>query len=259
MPARPLPNLLLQAFFDLGEDGWEDEMDLNLLKLSVLVQATVSEKVAEEPADPAAGTIIVLDETNATHPNAIAVFDDGAWVYFTPTEGWLIYNRDTGSYLTYDSTEWALLATGGGGGDIPAGGAARQVMVKQSATDGDVAWEYPTESIIVALGDETTAITVGAGKVTMRMPYAFKLTAVRASLTTASTAGTPTIDINEGGASILSTKLTIDVNEKTSVTAATAPVISDSDLADDAELTFDIDVAGTGAAGLKVVLIGYRK
>ena len=42
------------------------------------------------------------------------------------------------------------------------------------------------------------------------------------------------------------------VSEKTSTTAATAAVISDSAIADDAELTFDIDTAGTGAAGLKV-------
>jgi len=34
--------------------------------------------------------------------------------------------------------------------------------------------------------------------------------------------------------------------------------LSDVVLADDAEMTFDIDVAGTGAAGLKVVLIGHQ-
>jgi hypothetical protein len=50
----------------------------------------------------------------------------------------------------------------------------------------------------------------------------------------------------------LSTKLTIDANEKTSTTAATAAVISDSTIADDAEITFDIDTAGTGAKGLIV-------
>lgn len=113
------------------------------------------------------------------------------------------------------------------------------------------AWE-----LVVAVGDETTAITTGTAKVTFRMPRAVTLTAVRASLTTASTSGTPTVDINEGGTTILSTKLTIDANEKTSTTAATAAVISDSALADDAEMTIDIDVAGTGAAGLKVTLIG---
>jgi len=116
----------------------------------------------------------------------------------------------------------------------------------------------PIESIIVAVSDETTAITTGTAKVTFRMPYAFTLTDVRASLGTVSTSGIPTVNIKESGVTIFSTKLTIDANEKTSTTAATPVVISDTSLADDAEMTIDIDVAGTGAKGLKVALIGYR-
>jgi hypothetical protein len=110
----------------------------------------------------------------------------------------------------------------------------------------------------VAVSDETTALTAGNGKLTFRMPYAITLTAVRASLVTAQGAGTIlTIDINEGGVTILSTKLTIDNGEKTSTTAATAAVISDAVLADDAEITIDIDQIGDGTAkGLKIWLIG---
>jgi hypothetical protein len=115
------------------------------------------------------------------------------------------------------------------------------------------------QSITVACSDETTNLTTGTAKVTFRMPYAFTLTDVRASLSTAQTAGSIfTVDINEGGTTILSTKLTIDNSEKTSTTAATPPVISDTSLADDAEITIDIDQVGTaGAKGLKVTLIGY--
>jgi hypothetical protein len=68
-----------------------------------------------------------------------------------------------------------------------------------------------------------------------------------------------TIDVNDSGTTILSTKLTIDNTEKTSTTAATARVISDTALADDAEITIDVDQVGDGTgAGLKVYLIGYR-
>jgi hypothetical protein len=93
------------------------------------------------------------------------------------------------------------------------------------------------------------------------MPYAMTLTAVRSSLSTAgSTSGVTTVDINEGGSTILSTKLTIDQGEKTSTTAATPAVISDATLADDAEITIDIDAISGGATekGLKVTLIGTR-
>jgi hypothetical protein len=113
-------------------------------------------------------------------------------------------------------------------------------------------------AIPIACGDESTAIEAGASKVTFRMPFAMTLSAVRASLTTAQTSGnTFTVDINVGGTSILSTKLTIDNAEKTSTTAGAVAVISDSDLADDEEVSIDVDQIGDGTAtGLKVYLIG---
>lgn len=138
------------------------------------------------------------------------------------------------------------------------GGSPGQGWVVNPTADGYVLVTLRTEVLIIAVGDETTAITTGTAKVTFRMPWAMTLTAVRASLTTASSSGTPTVDINESGTSVLSTKLTIDASEKTSTTAATPAVISDAALADDAEITIDIDTAGTGAAGLKVYLIGTR-
>ncbi len=118
----------------------------------------------------------------------------------------------------------------------------------------------PTESFIIAASDETTAITTGNGKVTFRMPYAFTLTAVRASCNTAPTGSTIIIDINESGTTILSTKLSIDASEKTSTTAASAAVISDTSLADDAEITIDFNQVGSSVAGtgVKVYLIGRR-
>ena len=120
--------------------------------------------------------------------------------------------------------------------------------------------DNPTQSLIVACSDETTALTTGTAKATFRMPYAFTLTAVRASVTTAPVGSVLTVDINEGGSTILSTKITIDASEKTSTTAATPPVISDTSLANDAEMTVDIDGVGssTAGAGLKVTLIGNK-
>ena len=116
------------------------------------------------------------------------------------------------------------------------------------------------ESFIVAASDETTDLTVDTKKVTFRMPYAFTLTEVRASVTAAPTGSVITVDINEDTVTILSTKLTIDATEKTSETAAIAAVISDASLADDAEISIDIDTIGStiAGAGLKVTLIGAK-
>lgn len=112
----------------------------------------------------------------------------------------------------------------------------------------------------VACSDETSDLTTGDGKVTFRLPHAMTLTAVRASVTTASTGSTIIVDIKEGGASVLGTLLSIDGGEKTSTTAASAATITDSALADDAEITIDLDQIGSSTAGtgLKVWLIGTR-
>jgi hypothetical protein len=118
-----------------------------------------------------------------------------------------------------------------------------------------IPWE-----IQLAASDETTALTTGTAKMTFRMPWAATLTSVRSSVTTAPTGSTLIVDINEGGTTILSTKLSIDASEKTSTSAATAAVISDSALADDAEITIDIDQVGStvAGAGLKITLRGTR-
>lgn len=110
-----------------------------------------------------------------------------------------------------------------------------------------------------ALSDETTALTTGTSIVTDRAPFAITLTEVRISVTTAPTGSTIIVDINVNGSTILSTKLSIDASEKTSTTATTAAVISSASLADDDEISFDIDQIGSGTAGagLKIKLIGY--
>lgn len=132
-----------------------------------------------------------------------------------------------------------------------------------SAT-GTATCAHVLENFCVALSDETTNLTTGTGKVTWRMPYAFTVTDVRLSVNTAPTGGTLlTVDVNEGagaGTTILSTKLTLDASEFTSTTAATPRVISDTSLADDANMTADIDAVGSTITGkgAKVCLIGYQ-
>lgn len=114
------------------------------------------------------------------------------------------------------------------------------------------------EALGFALSDEATALTVGTDKVPVRMPYAFNLSAVRLSLGAVSTSGAVEVDVKEAGVSIFSTRPTIDAGEDTSTTAATPAVISDTALADDARIAFDIVQAGTNAKGLKIWLIGTR-
>jgi len=144
-------------------------------------------------------------------------------------------------------------------------GAANYVL----SSDGtDPAWSDPENlkhavALEIAASDETTALTTGTAKCTFRLPWAMTLNSgiagVIASLTTAGTgANLVTLDLNESGSTILSTKITLDATEKTSYSAATPVVISDTSLAFNAEMTVDIDQIDSGgvSAGLKIMLIG---
>ena len=167
-------------------------------------------------------------------------------------------------------TGWGGVTVEGGGSIPPVSSAASSVTVYRLSNIDNSGWRMfvggsggssgPTiSSIIVACSDETTALAAGVNKVTFRMPYGFNLVEVRGSLSTAQTSGSLlTVDVNASGTSILSTKLTFDNTETTTKTAATPPVVATTFLADDTEMSVDIDAIGDGTAkGLKVALIGY--
>lgn len=137
--------------------------------------------------------------------------------------------------------------------------AAAQTDTARAVTPAGLA--FKPESFCLAASDETSNLTTGTNKVRFRIPYAFTVTDVRGSLSTVATgASLLTIDVNEAGTTILSTKLTFDASESTTTTAATARVISDTALANDAEIGVDIDQIGntTPGQGLKVCIIGHQ-
>jgi|TARA_R110000823_G_scaffold200051_1_gene331067 hypothetical protein len=148
---------------------------------------------------------------------------------------------------------------------IPVGSNLTILTADSTAALG-VAWTAPaiqTESFIIACSDESTALTTGTAVISFRMPYAFTLTAgaggITASCNQAPTGAILTMDVNEAGSTILSTKLTIAISSTTSV-GGTAPVISDVNLAANALMTIDIDQIGSTNAGtgLKITLIGVK-
>lgn len=95
---------------------------------------------------------------------------------------------------------------------------------------------------------------VGASLAKWRVPVAATLLGVEMWMATGPTGSVATVDINEAGVSVLSTKLTIDANETTSNTAAAAAVISDAALAAGAEMTIDFDGVGASTPGKGTVV-----
>lgn len=112
--------------------------------------------------------------------------------------------------------------------------------------------------LILACSDEESPLTVANGETVFRMPFNVTLSEVRASLTQVQGSGAIfTVDIKMNGVSILTTLLTIDNNEKTSLLAQTPCVIGTTLLTDNAEISITIAQVGDNTAtGLKVSLIG---
>lgn len=117
-----------------------------------------------------------------------------------------------------------------------------------------------TEVFHFQIGDETTDITTGTAKLTIRFPFAVHIVGFSATVADPSSSGVVTIDVNEGTSpvSLISTKITIDATEYSSATAAAPYVLADADVAAGAPITVDVDAAGTDAKGLKLWVFANR-
>jgi hypothetical protein len=127
------------------------------------------------------------------------------------------------------------------------------------------------QEMCIALTSELGAVTVSttpAAHFRVPRPWRIRL-GVRANLYTPSTTGAVTIDIRSvasainnptsasGGTSIFTTLLTIDATRNSSIGSAAAAVLTtaaNNSLNDDSGLAIFCTAAGTGAAGLKIIL-----
>lgn len=220
-------------------------LNLSLNVIDALLQtAVISMDLTAPPGSPTDGDLHIVAGMGGTATGAWALQEDNlaryvlegnSWQFFEAgTEVILVLNQDDGGLYAYavndSSPSWQPAVAGGG--------SSGQKVIQLSASD------------------LVTDLISATGVAYCRAPYVMTIDEVRASLIDASSSGAVTIDINVNGSTILSTKLTIDATETTSVTAATPAVISGPGINDDDLITIDIDGAGTDAKGLIVTLIG---
>lgn len=132
---RTLPGLGLTAYWTVGSNNWEAQHDPDTRMLSVLCQAAVISRVTNLPGSPANGDIYIVP---VGQPNAdsIAARDNGAWVYYTPKEGWLVYVKDEDTLYLWNGTAWGEFQTGS---QYPAltGNGGRVLAVNAAETDAE--------------------------------------------------------------------------------------------------------------------------
>ncbi|KAB2914601.1 MAG: DUF2793 domain-containing protein [Hyphomicrobiaceae bacterium] len=92
-----------------------------LRALDAIVQLMVMDKdLSAPPASPADGAryIVAAGATGAWsgHSGRVAAYQDGAWMFYVPREGWLAWAADEDELYAYTGSAWALFASGGGGG-----------------------------------------------------------------------------------------------------------------------------------------------
>lgn len=146
-------------------------------------------------------------------------------------------------------------------------GSDGQVLTADSAQSTGLKWADASggstvKTMQIKLMDDATIMTTGDSKFIFAISAelnGMNLTTANAYVSTASTSGTPTIqirNITNSNVDMLSTPITIDANENTSYTATTPAVVDTNNdgVSTGQLLTVDIDVAGTGAKGLGIIL-----
>lgn len=90
--------------------------------LDCLVQLAVeSRSRTAPPATPANGSryVVAMGATAAWAgaSDKIAAFQDGAWMFYEPQEGWIAWVADDQEMIVHSGGTWAAFSSGGGGGD----------------------------------------------------------------------------------------------------------------------------------------------
>lgn len=88
--------------------------------LDAIVQLAVLDRdFTAPPATPSDGDrFIVAVGANgdwAGHDGSIAAWQDGAWMFYAPQEGWLVWIGDEQTLVAYDGAAWVSVGGGGGG------------------------------------------------------------------------------------------------------------------------------------------------
>ncbi len=179
MAQTPLTNIGLNYEWTLAGDDWKTGMDRNLVLMDSLGQGHAIDVRVAEPGSPDAGFTYILGSASKTGTNwssdagavtdAVAVYvgDTGAeWLYQTPREGWLLYDRSADVWRQFNGTRWEA------NGHLVA-----PYLSSQGATVGMVHQGGIIEADVAGLSGDVT-ITV-PNDATDLLPIGYQVTVIR--------------------------------------------------------------------------------
>ena len=109
----------------------------------------------------------------------------------------------------------------------------------------------------IQLSSDDVALTLGV-KYVSNLPVGMDITKIVLTVNGPSTNGLVTVVPKVNGATVMSTPLTIDQGESSSLTAATQGVFSQPAWGAGDQLTFEVTTKGTGVTGLRAWLVAVR-
>ena len=239
---------------------------VTLAKMNDLAQNTIIGRITASTGVPEA--------LSAANVRTIINVADGATANAKATGAEIDTGTDDAKYATAKAMKDSGYLSGMGDVTAASDSAAGKVELATTAEtdtgtdtgravtpDGLAGSIHGLKQIQIKIFDDATALATGDGKLILMIPEALNgmnLVKAHAAVTTVSSSGTPIVQIRNitDSVDMLSTRITIDANENTSYTAATAPVIDTTkdDVATGDLIAIDVDGAGTGAKGLIVYL-----
>lgn len=168
-------------------------MDTNLRAVSALLQLSVKTRTTTLPGSPAQGDMHLVPSGAGSHPNEIALYDSGAWVYLAPRLGTRAFVDEDDKFYWWNGTAWTLETSGGADGSykgayIVAGGSQTRTF-DGGTIPSEFTWTNGTGSI-VSRADATAGTTNALRFATITASQTTKL-----SFTANATATTNTLTV----------------------------------------------------------------
>jgi hypothetical protein len=133
-----------------------------LRRIDSVVQLTVEDRNrSAPPSGPQEGDrhIVAASPTGGWvgHPFEVAAYQDGAWVFFTPKEGWIAYNLSENALLYFDGASWEIFTA--------VGAAETSAKLGINATADDSKRLFVESEYVVFSHDSTAPVPTGNAQV----------------------------------------------------------------------------------------------